>query len=209
MKKVLAVFMAVLMAFGVCAFGASAKEPVPTCTFQEALDAAKALGSVLLVFDFGSCETGTVPVMTNSYWKQIDYGTEEITDENGNKKVVNIDGDFDGCYVVYGSSYAPSLSGKLPGIKNAPEGYVASWKVQGAGPGEISEIIYSGDSTPSAGNYSIPQQAVAGSYILFTVEMTINKKEPVINKVLAILAKIIAMIFGDEIGNLILGLVNG
>ncbi len=196
MKKLLAVFMAVMMAFSFCAFSVSAEETTaPTTPATPEIEANWAIGSehtfdevlnkvkseisngVILLFGYGEFKPDVFDTGTDGYWVKI----------TGNA--------FAGYYALFGNSYIKGARIKLPTIADAPDGYAGHWNVSGA---TTAAGTTGGSDYAGGGMYTISDKAEQGSYIFFNAEKTEVEQTPTIVKVMSIFAKIIKILFGGD-----------
>lgn len=192
MKKILAVFLAALMAFSFCAFGASAEilddSVGGTGTFDEIKADAVELGGVILLFNFGSGAVGTFDLQGMGRWKRI-VGPE-----------------FQGYYALYGSITHPGNQVKLPTIKDVDEGFSGNWYCSSSTMAAGKEY-QTGITFAAGGAYTIPKEAAAGEYIIFNAQLTERTQTPTINKIFAIFVKIIETLLGGDLANTFKGLL--
>ncbi len=172
MKKVISVFLAVLMLF--CSLGI-----VGTATEDTTTDTTKVSCSapycVSLLFNYMSYQVGTV------YMGELNRVTEDP-----NK----------GCYVLRDTSgFTAGNFVQLPEIKNTGDGTYGVWYVASTTvPGEAIGYTLSGGSY-----YQIPDTATNGEYVVFLAQAKVIEQTSTFATIAQVFAKIIGILFGSSL----------
>lgn len=171
MKKVISVFLAVLMLFGTLGIVGTAAED--TATTEKV--SCSAPYCVSLLFNYMSYQVGTV------YMGELKKVTEDP-----NK----------GCYVLRDTSgFTCGNFVQLPEIKNTDDGTYGVWYVASTTvPGEAIGYTLSGGSY-----YQIPDTAENGEYVVFLAQAKPIEQTGTFATIMQMFAKIIGALFGEEL----------
>ncbi len=181
MKKVISVFLAVLMLLGTFGIVGTAAEDTAT----EEKVSCSAPYCVSLVFNYMSYQVGTVHM-----------GNLQKVTEDPNK----------GCYVLRDTSgFTAGNFVQLPEIKNTGDGTYGVWYMASQGvPGEPYGYTLSGGSL-----YQIPNTAANGEYVVFLAQARPIEQTNTLSKIMQIFAKIIGVLFGTELQGKFIELLAG
>ncbi|MBQ6872939.1 MAG: hypothetical protein IJO24_01390 [Clostridia bacterium] len=171
MKKVISVFLAVLMLLG--SFGIVGTAADETTAPEKV--SCSAPYCVSLVFNYMSYQVGTVYM-----------GNLQKVTEDPNK----------GCYVLRDTSgFTCGNFVQLPEIKNTGDETYGVWYVASTTvPGEAIGYTLSGGSY-----YQIPDTAENGEYVVFLAQAKPIEQTSTLAKIMQIFAKIIGVLFGTEL----------
>lgn len=173
MKKVISVFLAVLMLFGTLGVVGVAEDTTPKddvyCSDPEC---------VSLVFNYMGFEIGTV------YMGDL----EEVTA-----------GPNTGCYVLRGSKYFSEGNFiQLPEIKNTGDGTYGVWYLASI---TTAGAAMQGQTLSGGSYYQIPATAANGDYIVFIAQSKPIEQTSTFGKIATILVKIVKILLGDTLAN--------
>lgn len=169
MKKVISVFLAVLMLFGTLGIVGVAEDVVENEVYCSDPDC------VSLVFNYMSYNVGTVYM---GELNRVNAGVNE------------------GCYVLRAKSgFTKGNFIQLPEIKNTDDGTYGVWYLASTTvTGEPIGYTLSGGSY-----YQIPETAENGEYIVFLAQAKPVETTSTFAKIAQVFAKIIGVLLGDEL----------